>query len=34
MPHAIVFSNDTSQGINKFLAYLATATIMGLGPHV
>ncbi len=34
MPHAIMFSNDTSQLVHLLLAYLATAIIIGLGPQV
>ena len=34
MPHAIMFSKDTSQLISLLLAYLATAIIIGLGPQV
>ena len=33
-PHAILFSNDTSQAMFLLLAYLAIAIIIGLGPQV
>ena len=31
---SIVFSNETSHVIDSAAAYLATATIIGFGPHV